>query len=371
MARSVLHLMQCTHLGGTEQTLYALMRGLHGRGYAFTIASMHPPGRGADLMRDAGIPVLGHEYRGKFGWRTHRSLRRTVAGTDADLLLVSGPTLSGCLAARAGRTDRRILTVHYHHGCDRVSQLRWGAFYRTFGGDYARVTFLTDFIRREAEAVAPRLADRFVTVRAPVAPARRIGAENRRAARDSWKLPDGVPVVVNAGQLIRRKRWDVFLDVAARVARRNRDVHFLIAGDGPERPNLQRRAVELGIGCRVRFVGWQTDTQAVYGASDVLLFNSDADAFGRTPLEAMAVGLPVVASVRYGGTRELIEHGRNGILLDEHDADALAEHVETLLRSTAQRQRFIRAARERIRRRHGYEAFLRTYRELFDDVIGA
>ena len=188
-------------------------------------------------------------------------------------------------------------------GTLQASRLKWGAFYRLFGADYARITFLTDFIRREAEAVAPHLADRFVTIRAPIAVPPALSADRRAELRARWGLAPDAPVVANAGQLIPRKRWDVFLNVAARVARRERDAQFLIAGDGPARPALEARARALGLDGRVRFIGWQRDTYAVYGASDVLLFNSDADAFGRTPAEAMACGVPVVASVAYGGHR--------------------------------------------------------------------
>jgi len=369
MAVPVLHLMQCTYLGGTEQTAYALMRGLHGRGYAFTVCSLHPPGQGRAILEEMGIPLLAHPYRGRFGWRTHPRLRRTIRAVDCRLVLVTGPTLSGCLAVRRARSDRRILSVHYHHGADLRSRIRWGAFYRAFGPDYARIVFLTDFIRREAEALAPALADRFVTIRAPIEPPPSITPAEREALRHAWRLPAHVPVVVNAGQLVERKRWDVFLRVAARLARRHGDVHFLIAGDGPARRRLERLADDLGIRRRVRFVGWQRDTAAVYAAGDVLLFNSDADAFGRTPAEAMAAALPVVASVRYGGTRELIEHGRNGFLLDRHDEDALAEYVELMLRSPSLRTQIVRTGMEKVRREYGYEAFLDAYRRLFEEVL--
>lgn len=368
--RRVLHLMQCTYLGGTEQTLYTLMRGLQGRGYRFEIVSMHPPGEGASLMARTGIPVFGHEYRGRFGWRTHRALRQTVASRDADLILVSGPTLSGAVAVRCARSTRRVLTVHFHHGVDVRSRAKWAAFYRVFGRDYARITFLTDFIRREAEAVAPHLADRFCTVRAPILdtpPA----PQAREALRRSWRLPADVPVVVNAGQLIPRKRWDVFLNVAAKIARRDRDVHFVVAGDGPQRSELEARARELGLDSRVRFVGWQRDVMSVFAASDLLLFNSDADAFGRTPLEAMAAGLPVVASVAYGGTSELIAHGRNGVLLERHDEDALAEHVQTLLRSPSRRATIAHEGLRTVRREYGIDRFLHAYRTIFENVLAS
>ena len=241
----VLHLMQCMYLGGTEQTAYALMRGLHGPDYRFEIVSMHPPGEGAEFMTRLGIPVRGQEYRGRFGWRSHGELRRTIGCLPCDLVLVTGPTLSGAMAVRHALSRRRVLSVHYHHGADRISRLKWRAFYGTFGRDYARIVFPTDFIRREAESIAPELAARFRTIRNSITAVPRRSPGERERLRRAWGLPSGVPVVTNAGQLIRRKRWDVFLNVAARVAGRNPDAHFLIAGDGPERSALEDLALSL------------------------------------------------------------------------------------------------------------------------------
>jgi hypothetical protein len=61
----VLHLMQCTYLGGTEQTAYALMRGLHGRRYAFAVCSLHRGGEGKPVLDEMGVPLIEHEYRGR------------------------------------------------------------------------------------------------------------------------------------------------------------------------------------------------------------------------------------------------------------------------------------------------------------------
>lgn len=367
----VLHLMQCTYLGGTEQTMYALMSGLHGHGYDFKIVSMHPPGEGAALMAAAGIPTIGHEYRGKFGWRTHWSLRRTIARTPCDLCLVTAPSVSGTLALSAATSRHRILTVHTYHGNNPAKRRQWQAYYRLYGHQYGAITFLTDFLREEALSIAPWIAPRARTVRAPAVTIGRVESSVRAEVRRQWGLDEDAFVVGNAARLEPGKRLDVFLDVAARVAKELPRAQFLIAGDGPNRSMLEAQASELGIRDRVHFLGWLRDARGFFNSLDVLLFNSDADAFGRTPMEAMAVGVPVVASVRYGGTSELIEHGLNGLLLTEHDVSMLTQGVLTLAGNTALRETWIDRGLQTVRELHGYEAFLRTYREMFESVLAA
>src|SRR5581483_10576503 len=72
---------------------------------------------------------------------------------------------------------------------------------------------------------------------------------------------------------------------------------FAIAGDGPERASLESLARETGISKSVRWLGWLKDMTSFYQALDVLQFNSDWDALGLTPVEAMSFGIPVVCSV--------------------------------------------------------------------------
>jgi len=106
---------------------------------------------------------------------------------------------------------------------------------------------------------------------------------------------------------------------------------FVVAGDGPERSSLQQRATALGIAAQVIWLGWQESLQDFYGSLDLLLFNSDWDAQARTPLEAMSHGIPVVASILQGGTREVIADDTMGILLSEHDTESLAGHIVAML----------------------------------------
>lgn len=140
-------------------------------------------------------------------------------------------------------------------------------------------------------------------------------------------LPSEARLVGNAGWLVRRKRFDVFLKTAALVAARNSDARFVIAGDGPERQELQALSDRLGIAERIHWLGWVRRMQDFYCSVDLLLFNSDWDAMGNTPIEAMAYGVPVVASVQNGGLGEIISDERFGYLVDNHDPDGLAQAV--------------------------------------------
>jgi glycosyltransferase involved in cell wall biosynthesis len=119
--------------------------------------------------------------------------------------------------------------------------------------------------------------------------------------------------------------------VARNVLSSNRDVLFAIAGDGPEHDNLRALAERFGISDHIIWLGWQQDLTAFYHSLDLLLFNSDWDAMGRTPLEALSHGIPVVASVLHGGLTEIIDHQNYGPVFTSHDIDGLTDATCSIL----------------------------------------
>jgi glycosyltransferase involved in cell wall biosynthesis len=184
---------------------------------------------------------------------------------------------------------------------------------------------------QEAIEIAPFIRKHVLMVSTPVQASPTRSPADRLAARQRLGIPLDARVVGNAGWLTNRKRWDIFLEVAALTLRAAPETVFVIAGDGPERAELERRAAALKIGGSVRWLGWQKNLADFHQAIDVLLFNSDLDAQARTPLEAMAHGIPVVASILQGGTKEVILDESMGILMETHDIERLAQKLTSFV----------------------------------------
>ncbi len=359
----ILNLIQCTELGGMEQSSLRIMAGLQARGHRFHVVSTNPVGRLAPLLEKHDIPAEGVPFRGRGGWRSHLRLRAAVRCRPADAVLMTGPTLTGMLClSRAGR-PRQVLNVQYHHGGEK-HPWSWRALYKLALKRFSAIAFVSDFIRAEAEALCPGVAAVAHTVRNPIVLPPLPDAVSRGAARRELRLPANGPVVGNAGWLIRRKRFDVFLRVAARIRQAVPDALFVIAGDGPERPKLEALAAELGIAPAVRWLGWRPDLAALYQSLDLLVFNTDWDAFPTTPLEAMSYAVPVVASFAHGGLNETICDPRYGVLLHTHDDAALAESAVALLRDDALAKRIGLAGRDRVARLCALETTVDAYERL-------
>ena len=330
----ILALIQCANLGGMEQSTILLLDEFLKLGHEVELLSLNEIGPLGPVLRQHGIPASAIGYRGRCGWRSFLPLRRILRSKQADALVMVGQNLMAMLALGDFCRDRRVLSLHFHHEGAKAGWA-WRLIYRVAVWRFKCIIYPSHFIMQEALGMIPWL-DRgkrtvFYPIPYPFSLPPAAEAEEVLRCREKLGLARHHKVVGNAGWLIPRKRWDVYLEVAAKVAAMVPNARFLIAGDGPEGARLKQLANDLHIADRVVWLGWQNDLGIFYRALDVMLFNSDWDAVGRTPLEAMSYGVPVVASVVHGGLKELFDSDEYGFLGNTHDVPLLASKVTELL----------------------------------------
>lgn len=139
-----------------------------------------------------------------------------------------------------------------------------------------------------------------------------------------------------AGRVTAAKALEVALEALARVD----GVVLLIAGDGPDLPQVRRRASELGLDGRVRFLGAldRGGVLALFSAADASLLSSSWENFPHAVVESLAVGTPVIAT-DVGGVSEIVRDGENGLLVPAGDADRFAEAIRRILAEPGLRER--------------------------------
>lgn len=341
--------MQGTNLGGMEQASLRLMIGLQERGHSCEVISLNPVAGLGPMLEKQGIPAMGLPYLGKGGWRSFPLMRLAFRAVRADALIMTGHHLLAMLALGNLCSGRRLLAIHFHHAGVKPPW-QWRLIYRIACSRFQAIIFPSEFVRREAEELYPPVKLLSHLVRNPLTMPKLPTEEERQQARRVFGLAPGVPVIGNAGWLIPRKRFDLFLRVAAKVLESVPNALFLIAGDGEERARLEILADQLRISQQVKWLGWQQNLTPFFHSLDVLLFNSEWDAMGLTPLEAMGYGIPVVASVLQGGLKEIITGDEYGYLISAHDVDALAARVVFCLRDSLEAKKVALAGRERVAR---------------------
>ncbi|MGD1104920.1 MAG: glycosyltransferase family 4 protein [Terriglobia bacterium] len=176
-------------------------------------------------------------------------------------------------------------------------------------------------------------------------------------------------VLGTAGRLIELKGIEYLLKAAAVLQREFPALRVEIAGSGPQREKLEQMAATLGVAGRIEFLGWVDDLSSVLSRWDVFVLPSLEEGFPLAALEAMATGLPVVAS-SVGGVPELVVDGKTGWLVPPGDVEALAARLHLLLSNPEQRLSMGAAAAVRVRDHFSLAQMTENFSRLYDELLG-
>jgi phosphatidylinositol alpha-1,6-mannosyltransferase len=182
------------------------------------------------------------------------------------------------------------------------------------------------------------------------------------------RLPEG-KIILTVARLAASERYKGIDDVIRALpslAREFPDLHYLVVGEGDDRPRLERLATELAVSDRVLFLGACSDAEVAFyhQACDVYVMPSRGEGFGLVYLEAMACGKPVVAA-REGAAPEVVADGETGLLVDYGDVSGLAISITRLLGNPDLGRRMGEAGRQRF---HGHYTF-RHFQDRLADLL--
>ncbi len=203
---------------------------------------------------------------------------------------------------------------------------------------------------------------------------------NTALQESATKSPQGFPegrVLLSVARLAASEGYkgvDTVIQALPRVAAKVPDVRYVIAGDGDDRPRLERLSREAGVADRVHFLGQISSLSAelmfCYSNCQVFLLPSKREGFGLVFLEAMAFGKPVVGGA-HGGTLDIIQDGVTGFLVPHGDVGRLAEVLETLLRDDELRRQMGCRAQEHVRTSYLFEHFRARLTHILDEMCAS
>lgn len=169
--------------------------------------------------------------------------------------------------------------------------------------------------------------------------------------------------ILSVGRVVHQKGLD--LAMLALAGLKDLDWEWRVAGDGPQLPALKDMVREQRLDGRVDFLGWQKteQLQQEYSRATLFLFPSRHEGMPNAVLEAMASGLPVIAT-RIAGNEELVDDGRTGVLVPAEDVQALREALQALLKDSERRARMGRAGRAKVEQGYGWRPAAMQYRSI-------
>jgi glycosyltransferase involved in cell wall biosynthesis len=368
----VLHVISGLTTGGAEWTMLRVVRGLAARGIQASVVSVSGGGPVADALRSSGVDVItlnmgrpagvlggwfrlrrvvrefrpdvvqGWMYHGNlFAWLAARSPIPYVFGIRHSLPTLDGEKRLTRLVIRIGAVlSRRAAAVTYNAKCSHQH-------HAAFGYSVANALWIPNGF--DTRTFSP-------------------DAESGATLRRTLGLGPDESVVGIVGRYHPIKGHEVFLDAASLVLERGLNCRFLIAGRGvgDDAPGLRAHARRLGIEAKVIYVDERRDMPALMNTLDVLCLASHAEAFPNVVAEAMACGVPVVAT-DVGDVAEIA--GDTGKIVPAGDPTLMAGAIAQLCRLPAgQRRELGRAARQRIVERFSEERMLAAFADLYETV---
>jgi glycosyltransferase involved in cell wall biosynthesis len=191
-------------------------------------------------------------------------------------------------------------------------------------------------------------------------------AEGRKILRGLFARAPSL-IAVSAGRLSPEKGLTYLIEAARQVVRRHPDLGFVVFGDGALRDSLVRQIASAGLADRFVLADFRSDLDRLMPWADLFVLPSLTEGLPNVVLEAMAGGVPVVATA-VGGTPEVVVDGVTGFLVPAAHADALAEPICRLAESAKEREAMGRAGRARVQQEFTFAAQAQAYERLFASV---
>jgi glycosyltransferase involved in cell wall biosynthesis len=322
--------------GGAERVTVNLAAGLAGRGHPVDLVAAAAEG---DLSGEVPEPVRLVDLRAGRVLRSVGPLMRYLR-RERPRALVSAMNHANivaiCAARLAGTGTPVIVTVHNTMSQSIPEQGRlagglWPHALRIFYPWAAAVVAVSRGAADDLARTSGLRRDRVQVIYNPVLSAAML-ARASHAPQHPWFAPGQPPVVLGVGRLSGQKDFATLVRAFAQL-RRARPARLMILGEGEERPRLEALVAELGVAADVALPGFRQDVLSCMAHSAVFVLSSAWEGLPTVLIEALAVGVAIVATDCPSGPREILQDGRLGVLVPVGDAPAMARAMERALQA--------------------------------------
>lgn len=365
----VLHLITSFDIGGTERQAVELLKRLNHERFDVRLAVLRKEGPFLRELETLFPDVPEFPLTSFYNVNAVRQLarlRRLMISDKIDILHAHD-FYSGLIGAAAARLSgvRVIASQRHLRLSDRwVHQLGAGIIHRLAHRVLVNSKAIHDRIIEQGSA----RANKIVVIRNGVLGARASREHAREGLCRELGLDSETTTLVGFVARIQPvKGHRFFIEAAARISANHTGVHFVLVGDGPLKLEIESQAAQLGIMDRVHLLGDRTDVATLVSAFDLLVLASLHEGLPNAVMEAMAAGVPVVATA-VGGTKELIADGETGYLVPPGDPEALAERTLFALRDGQNRETIVAGARRRVTSAFGMHLMVESVERLYDEL---
>ena len=369
----VLYVVENISFGGGERGFGQLATGLNQDRFHTALAA-HPGGELEGISRQAGVEFFAVDMSRKINFSTIDQLSSLISQNRIDIVHSMGARADffARLACRSQPSTAVVCTVAmlvdgFDVGLPRKTVYkiadRYSARYVTRYITVSRA--LKDRLIKEYGIPPDKISIIYNGVELDQYDPNLYVPE---VARRSLGIKNNYPVIGTIGRLTYQKGFSYFLEAAKRVYLHEKQVRFVIVGDGNEEANLKQLAYSLGISHVCTFAGLRFDIAHLLSAFDVFVLSSILEGLPRIVIEAMAMKRPIVAS-DIDGVREQLRHNETGLLVPPADPKSLAEAILSILDDRQKAEHLGREARKAAEQMFDLKHTLDSVEMLYEEVL--
>jgi glycosyltransferase involved in cell wall biosynthesis len=347
-------------MGGQEKRILAECSGLLERGHYAAIACREIA-RIKEEAQKKGIDVITFPFKSTVDIGTINGLVRHIHSNAYDIVNTHSGKDSwvGGIAAKLARVPVLVRTRHLNIPLRRniINFIHYLPDMYVSCGENMRTTLITDcgFSPDKVVNISTGVGDKFFNVK------------RNPGLKKKYGLDENALVITKVGIFRRVKAHQVTLKCVKKVVAAFPNARFILAGDGPDIDEMKELAERLGVSGYVVFSGF-VDVAEVYSFSDVAVLSSLSEGIPQSILQAMASGVPVVAT-RVGGVPEIVSHMETGILVESLDHEALADGIIKVLKTPAMASSFTKKAKAFVFNDHSLTKMLDKTEHLYHSLL--
>lgn len=367
---TVCQVLHTLNVGGAEVLACRLARGL-ADSFRFVFVCLDELGTLGREMREEGFPVAILGRRSGLDWGCAWRLGRFLRGQRVDLVHAHQytPFFYALMARMSYRRPPVLFTEHGRHFPDYPRRKRLWAN-RLLLERRDRVVGVGQSVRQaliDNEGFPPERVD---VVYNGISLAAKTSSGDRQGVRAELGLEDDTPLILQVARLDYLKDHATAVRAMAEVVRQYPQARLVLVGEGPERKAIEDLIASMGLRDRVQLLGLRLDVSRLLAGADLFLLSSISEGIPLTIIEAMAAGLPVVAT-RVGGVPEVVEDGRTGLLAPAGDPVALGAGILKLLTAPARRREMALRGQDRALHEFSEPNMIAAYEKLYRRMLPA
>jgi len=367
LMKKIVHVTFDMGIGGAEQVICNLIENTDTSKYEVSVLCIDQPvGPFGMQLRKKGFQITALNRKPGFDISLIRDIRRHITCHKTDVLHCHQytPYVYGLLAALFTRC-RVVFTEHgrFYPDLRKPKRILLNPFLSLLTDSVTAISWATrealvrfeNFPRHKIKIVYNGIDDsEYLLPRNP-------------RLKTALEIPNDAFVLGTVARLDPIKNQKMMIRALELLGQFRSEIFLLIIGDGPERENLEEFASELGLASHVIFTGFREDAAMFYKITDIFLLTSFSEGTAMTLLEAMASGLPCIAT-DVGGNPEIVMNGETGFIIPSRDEKILAEKIRELLGNDLMRKRMGKAGRKRFEENFTAAGMTSSYEAIYEGI---